>query len=118
MINDDNLARIRALNEIAQSRGQTLAQLALAWVLRRSTMTSTLIGASSVQQLEDNVAAAAKLDFSDDELAAIDAHAVESGVDLWAGARDSTASEPTSGRSDRDVRSPAGGRCGAVAGVR
>jgi L-glyceraldehyde 3-phosphate reductase len=90
MINDDNLARIRALNDIARGRGQTLAQLALAWVLRRSTMTSTLIGASSVQQLEDNVAAAAKLDFSDDELAAIDAHAVESGVDLWAGARDST----------------------------
>jgi L-glyceraldehyde 3-phosphate reductase len=90
MINDDNLARIRALNDIARGRGQTLAQLALAWVLRRSTMTSTLIGASSVQQLEDNVAAAAKLDFSDDELAAIDAHAVDSGVDLWAGARDST----------------------------
>ena len=91
MINDDNLARIRALNEIAKGRGQTLAQLALAWVLRRSTMTSTLIGASSVQQLEDNVAAAAKLDFSADELAAIDAHAVESGVDLWAGAREATA---------------------------
>ncbi|MET1003919.1 MAG: L-glyceraldehyde 3-phosphate reductase [Propionibacteriaceae bacterium] len=91
MINDDNLARIRALNEIARGRGQTLAQLALAWVLRRSTMTSTLIGASSVQQLEDNVAAAAKLDFSADELAAIDAHAVESGVDLWAGARKATA---------------------------
>ncbi|HEY5981768.1 MAG TPA: L-glyceraldehyde 3-phosphate reductase [Microlunatus sp.] len=90
MINDDNLARIRALNEIARGRGQTLAQLALAWVLRRPTMTSTLIGASSVQQLEDNVAAAAKLDFSDDELAAIDAHAVDSGVDLWASARDST----------------------------
>jgi L-glyceraldehyde 3-phosphate reductase len=90
MINDENLARIRALNEIAQSRGQTLAQLALAWVLRRDTMTSTLIGASSVQQLEDNVAAVARLDFSDDELAAIDEHAVDSGVDLWADARDST----------------------------
>ena len=91
MINDDNLARIRALNDIARGRGQTLAQLALAWVLRRSTMTSTLIGASSVLQLEDNVAAAAKLDFSADELAAIDEHAVESGVDLWAGARKATA---------------------------
>ncbi len=91
MINDDNLARIRALNEIAKGRGQTLAQLALAWVLRRATMTSTLIGASSVQQLEDNVAAAAKLDFSADELAAIDEHAVESGVDLWATARQATA---------------------------
>ena len=93
MINDDNLARIRALNEIARGRGQTLAQLALAWVLRRSTMTSTLIGASSVKQLEDNVAAAAKLDFSADELTAIDAHAVESGVDLWASARESTSGE-------------------------
>ncbi len=90
MINDENLARIRALNEIARGRGQSLAQLALAWVLRRDTMTSTLIGASSVRQLEDNVAATARLDFSDDELAAIDEHAVDSGVDLWAGARDST----------------------------
>ena len=90
MINDENLARIRALNEIAQSRGQTLAQLALAWVLRNQAMTSTLIGASSVRQLEDNVAAVGHLDFSDDELAAIDEHAVDSGVDLWAGARKST----------------------------
>jgi L-glyceraldehyde 3-phosphate reductase len=90
MINDENLARIRALNEIAQSRGQTLAQLALAWVLRDRRLTSTLIGASSVQQLEDNVAAASNLDFTDDELAAIDEHAVESGVDQWAGAREST----------------------------
>jgi L-glyceraldehyde 3-phosphate reductase len=90
MINDENLARIRALHEIAQSRGQTLAQLALAWVLRDRRMTSTLIGASSVKQLEDNVAAAGNLDFTDDELAAIDEHAVESGVDLWAGAREST----------------------------
>ncbi|GAA3693568.1 L-glyceraldehyde 3-phosphate reductase [Microlunatus aurantiacus] len=90
MINDENLARIRALNEIARGRGQSLAQLALAWVLRRDTMTSTLIGASSVRQLEDNVAAADRLDFTDDELAAIDEHAVDSGVDLWAGARDST----------------------------
>ncbi len=88
MINDENLGRIRALNEIAESRGQTLAQLALAWVLRDDRMTSTLIGASSVAQLEDNVAAAAKLDFTDDELAAIEAQAVDSGVDLWAGARD------------------------------
>lgn len=91
MINDENLARIRALNEVAQSRGQTLAQLALAWVLRNPVMTSTLIGASSVQQLEDNVATVGNLEFSDDELAAIDQHAVDSGVDLWATARDSTA---------------------------
>jgi L-glyceraldehyde 3-phosphate reductase len=91
-ISDDNLARVRALNEIAAGRGQTLAQLALAWVLRDSRMTSTLIGASSVKQLEDNVAATQRLDFSDDELAEIDKYAVESGVDLWADARDATAS--------------------------
>jgi L-glyceraldehyde 3-phosphate reductase len=90
MINDENLARIRALNEIAQSRGQTLAQLALAWVLRDRRMTTTLIGASSVKQLEDNVATVSRLDFTDDELAAIDEHAVDSGVDLWAGARQAT----------------------------
>jgi L-glyceraldehyde 3-phosphate reductase len=90
-ISEENLARVRALNEIARGRGQTLAQLALAWVLRDARITSTLIGASSVAQLEDNVAAVANLDFSADELAAIDDHAVESGVDLWAGARDATA---------------------------
>ncbi|HEU5484624.1 MAG TPA: L-glyceraldehyde 3-phosphate reductase [Microlunatus sp.] len=90
MINDDNLGRIRALNEIARGRGQTLAQLALAWVLRDRRVTSTLIGASSVEQLEDNVATVRGLEFTDDELTAIDEHAVESGIDLWAGARDST----------------------------
>ena len=89
-ISDDNLARVRALNEIAAGRGQSLAQLALAWVLRDPRMTSTLIGASSVAQLEDNVAAVKRLDFSDDELAEIDKHAVESGVDLWASARAAT----------------------------
>nr|WP_294693361.1 L-glyceraldehyde 3-phosphate reductase [uncultured Friedmanniella sp.] len=90
-ISEANLARVRALNEIASGRGQTLAQLALAWVLRDPRVTSTLIGASSVAQLEDNVAAVNNLDFSTDELAAIDEHAVESGVDLWAGAREATA---------------------------
>ena len=85
-----NLAEITALNEIAAGRGQTLAQLALAWVLRDARVTSTLIGASSVKQLEDNVAAAQRLDFTDDELAEIDRYAVESGVDQWAGARSAT----------------------------
>ena len=85
-----NLDKIQALNEIAADRGQSLAQLALAWVLRDARVTSTLIGASSVQQVEDNVAAAQRLDFTDDELAAIDQHAVESGVDLWADARQAT----------------------------
>ena len=85
-----NLAEIKALNEIAAGRGQTLAQLALAWVLRDSRVTSTLIGASSVQQLEDNVAATQRLDFTDDELAEIDRYAVDSGVDQWAEVRVAT----------------------------
>ncbi len=90
VINDENLERVRALNEIAESRGQTLAQLALSWVLRDERMTSTLIGASSVAQLEDNVAAARRLDLSETELLEIDRYAVESGVDLWADARSAT----------------------------
>ena len=89
-ISEENLARVRALDEIASGRGQSLAQLALAWVLRDARVTSTLIGASSVSQLEDNVAAVGRLDFSADELAAIDEHAVESGVDMWASARAAT----------------------------
>jgi L-glyceraldehyde 3-phosphate reductase len=87
-ITEEKLTRIRALNEIAKGRGQTLAQLALAWVLRDERMTSTLIGASSVKQLEDNVAAVERLDFSAEELVEIDQYAVESGVDLWAKARE------------------------------
>ena len=90
-ITDENLARVRALNEIAKGRGQTLAQMALAWVLRDPRMTSTLVGASSVKQLEDNVAAVQRLEFSSDELAEIDRYAVESGVDLWAEARETPA---------------------------
>ncbi len=89
-ITEEKLTRIRALNEIARERGQTLAQMALAWVLRDGRMTSTLIGASSVEQLEDNVAAVKRLDFSAGELAEIDQSAVESGVDLWAEARQAT----------------------------
>ena len=89
-ITEEKLTRIRALNEIARERGQTLAQMALAWVLRDERMTSTLIGASSVEQLEDNVAAVKRLDFSAGELAEIDQSAVESGVDLWAEARQAT----------------------------
>ena len=89
-ITEDKLARIGALNEIAKERGQTLAQMALAWVLRDRRMTSTLIGASTVEQLEDNVAAVKRLDFSAEELAEIDQYAVDSGVDLWAEARQAT----------------------------
>jgi L-glyceraldehyde 3-phosphate reductase len=83
MLSEENLASIRGLNEIAQGRGQTLAQLALAWTLRDPRITSTLIGASSVAQLEDNVGALARLDFSDDELAEIDRHAVDAGINIW-----------------------------------
>jgi L-glyceraldehyde 3-phosphate reductase len=83
MLSDDNLAHVRALNAMAERRGQSLAQMALAWALRDSRVTSVLIGASSVAQLEQNVAALNRLDFSADELADIDQHAVESGIDLW-----------------------------------
>jgi L-glyceraldehyde 3-phosphate reductase len=83
MLSDENLARIRALNEIAQGRGQTLAQLALAWTLRDPRVTSTLIGASSVAQLQDNVGALRRLDFDDDELAEIDRYAVDAGINIW-----------------------------------
>jgi L-glyceraldehyde 3-phosphate reductase len=84
LLSDENLARIRALNDIAQQRGQSLAQLALTWSLRDPRVTSALIGASSIRQLEDNVAALDAPPLTDDELAAIDKHAVESGIDLWA----------------------------------
>jgi L-glyceraldehyde 3-phosphate reductase len=83
MLSEDNLTHIRALNEIAASRGQSLAQLALAWTLRDPRVTSTLIGASSVAQLEDNVGALQRLDFSDEELAAIDQRAVDAGINIW-----------------------------------
>jgi L-glyceraldehyde 3-phosphate reductase len=84
LLTDDALARIRGLNEIAARRGQTLAQLALAWALRDERVTSALIGASSVAQLEGNVAALDRLDFSQDELEEIDRYAVDSGINLWA----------------------------------
>jgi L-glyceraldehyde 3-phosphate reductase len=84
LLTEEALARIRALNEIAARRGQTLAQMALAWTLRDPRITSTLIGASSVQQLEENVAALDRLDLADEELEEIDRHAVESKINLWA----------------------------------
>jgi L-glyceraldehyde 3-phosphate reductase len=83
-LNETNLARVRALNVIAQRRGQSLAQMALAWVLRDPRVTSALIGASSVTQLEDSVAAVNNLTFTDAELAEIDQYAVEAGINLWA----------------------------------
>ncbi len=83
-LSDENLARVRALNAIARRRGQSLAQMALAWVLRDLRVTTTLIGASSPDQIRENVAALANLSFSAEELAEIDQYAVESGVNLWA----------------------------------
>jgi L-glyceraldehyde 3-phosphate reductase len=88
-LNEEMLERLRALNEIATARGQTLAQLALAWALRDPRMTSLVVGASSVDQLEQNVAALENLELSAEELAAIDDLAGEdAGVDLWADARE------------------------------
>jgi L-glyceraldehyde 3-phosphate reductase len=84
MLTVDRLIRVRALNDVAARRGQSLAQLALAWALRDPRMTSLVIGASSVAQLEDNVAALDQLDLSDDELAEIDRYATDAGVNLWA----------------------------------
>src|SRR5438876_578852 len=81
---EETLAKIRALNEIAVRRGQSLAQTALAWVLRDPRVTSALVGASSVAQLETNVAALDRLDFTDDELAEIDRYATESEINIWA----------------------------------
>jgi L-glyceraldehyde 3-phosphate reductase len=83
LITDDNLCKVRALDEIARQRGQSLAQLALAWTLRDRRVTSTLIGASSVEQLDANVAGLDRLAFTDDELAEIDRFATEGGVNLW-----------------------------------
>jgi L-glyceraldehyde 3-phosphate reductase len=84
LITDEALERVRALNELAGARGQSLAQTAIAWVLRDPRVTSALIGASSVEQLEANVAALDRLDFTDDELAEIDRHATDSGINIWA----------------------------------
>ena len=83
-LNEENLARVRALNAIAEARGQSLAQLALAWTLRDERVTSTLVGASSVHQLEQNIAALDQLEISDDELAEIDRQAGDGGINLWA----------------------------------
>ena len=84
LLTDEALENIRALNGIAESRGQSLAQMALAWVLRDERVTSALIGASSVAQLEDNIAALDRLGLSDDELAEIDRYAVDGAINIWA----------------------------------
>jgi L-glyceraldehyde 3-phosphate reductase len=83
LLTEENLHRIRSLDEIARGRGQTLAQMALSWTLRDSRMTSALIGASSVSQLEDSVGALTKREFAPDELAEIDRYAAEGHVNIW-----------------------------------
>ena len=83
-LSEQNLARVRALNEIARARGQSLAQMALAWALRDPRVTSVLVGASSVAQLEENLAAAGQAAFSAEELAEIDRQSAESGINIWA----------------------------------
>ncbi|MGN6123319.1 MAG: L-glyceraldehyde 3-phosphate reductase [Sphingomonas oligoaromativorans] len=83
LLSEENIARIRALNAIARRRGQTLAQMAIAWVLRDRRVTSALIGARTVAQLDDSLDAVKNLAFSPEELAEIDTHATEGGIDLW-----------------------------------
>ncbi len=87
-LTEQNLTLVRALNEIAKGRGQTLAQMAIAWVLRDARVTSALVGASSVAQLDDTLGALDNLDFSGDELAEIDRYAVEAGINIWAKSSD------------------------------
>ncbi|NPD68866.1 L-glyceraldehyde 3-phosphate reductase [Lichenicola cladoniae] len=85
LLSEDNLVRVRALNDIAQARGQSLAQMAIAWVLRDERVTSALIGARHVKQLDDSLDALNNVSFSQDELARIDHHATDGGIDLWRG---------------------------------
>ena len=89
LLTEESLGHVRALDGVARSRGQSLAQMALAWVLRDARVTSALIGASSVAQLDDSLAALERLDFTDDELATMEQHAVDSGINLWARSSDS-----------------------------
>lgn len=89
-LSEENLKRVRALNEIAHGRGQTLAQMAIAWVLRDKRVTTALIGARNVEQLDDSLDAVSKLAFTDAELKEIDRYAQDGGIDLWKGAREGT----------------------------
>jgi L-glyceraldehyde 3-phosphate reductase len=86
-LNEENLQRVRALDEIARRRGQTLAQMSIAWVLRDKRVTSALIGARNVEQLGDSLDALRKLNFSDEERNEIDRHAQDAGIDIWKDAR-------------------------------
>jgi L-glyceraldehyde 3-phosphate reductase len=83
LLSDANIERVRALNAIANDRGQTLAQMAIAWTLRDPRITSALVGARNVAQLDDSLGALENLEFNAEELRKIDAYATEGGVDLW-----------------------------------
>ena len=87
-LSEENLKRVRALNDIARGRGQTLAQMAIAWVLRDKRVTTALVGARNVQQLDDSLDAVKNLKFTDAELIEIDRYAVDGSLDLWKGARE------------------------------
>jgi L-glyceraldehyde 3-phosphate reductase len=91
MLSEENLKRVRALNDIAAGRGQTLAQMAIAWTLRDPRVTSALIGARNVEQLDDSLDAVRKLSFTEKELQEIDSYAQESSIDLWKDAREGVA---------------------------
>jgi L-glyceraldehyde 3-phosphate reductase len=88
MLDEKTLAHVRALNELARGRGQSLAQMAIAWTLRDPRVTSSLVGARNVAQLDDSLGALDRLEFSDDELAEIDRHAVDAGINLWKSSSD------------------------------
>jgi L-glyceraldehyde 3-phosphate reductase len=88
MLEEDTLAHVRALNEIASRRGQSLAQMAIAWTLRDPRVTSAVVGARTVEQLEDSLGGLRALDFSDGELAEIDQHAVDAGINIWEASSD------------------------------
>jgi L-glyceraldehyde 3-phosphate reductase len=88
LVTEEVLAKIRGLQAIAAGRGQSLAQMALAWVLRDPVVASTLVGASSVAQLDENLGALGNLEFSDAELTAIDEYATEAGIDIWRSSSD------------------------------
>jgi L-glyceraldehyde 3-phosphate reductase len=91
LLSDDNLKRVRALNEIAKGRGQTLAQMAIAWVLRDKRVTTALVGARNVEQLDDSLDAVKNLEFTGAELKEIDRHAQDGSLDLWKNAREKMA---------------------------
>ncbi len=86
-LNEQNIAHVRKLNEFAQRRGQSLPQMAIAWVLRDKRVTSALIGARSVEQLDDSLNSLKTLEFTSEELQELDAHAIDVGIDLWRSAR-------------------------------